>query len=141
MNRRGFTLLETLVVLAILGMVLSASYVLLRPMLERSRLDNATAQVATDLLRVRSYARRSNQPASWTRLDDRRYRLDLGGKTYEYTLPEGVTFAAPPAGTVLRYYPPYGEFDASAETITLQDARGNSESIHVVGVTGKVIRP
>jgi len=110
-------------------------------MLERSRLDNAMTQVATDLLRVRSYAQRYNQPASWIRLDNSRYRLNLGGETHEYSLPGGVTFTAPPVGTALRYNPPNGEFDASAETITLRDVRGNSESLHIVGVTGKVIRP
>ena len=141
MNRRGFTLLETLMVLVILGIVMGGGYALLRPALDRSRLENATTQVATDLMRVRSFAQRSNQMASWTRLDDSRYRLNLGGQTHDYSLPEGITFAAPAAGTVIRYRPPYGEFSAAAKNITVQDSKGRSRTLHVVGVTGKVIYP
>jgi len=141
MNRRGFTLLETLIVLAIMGIVMGSGYALLRPMLDRNRLENATTQVATDLMRVRSYAQRSNHIACWMRLDDRRYRLNLGGTIHDYSLPEGLVFTSPSVGAVIRYRPPYGELNASAKTVAVQDAKGRTRTLHIVGVTGKVIYP
>jgi len=143
--KRGFTLLETLIVLAILAILAGVGYASIRGMTEHYRVDAATAQVASDLVRVRSYAQTKNVSASWKKLSNDGYELNLGGAKKTRRLPGGVVFTQPADGTVVEYTAPYGEVRVNGSTvaalkIALGNGKGESTEVRVVGVTGKVIR-
>jgi len=110
-QRDGYTLLEMLIVLAILAVLASASYPALRGSLEKSRLYEGAKQVRIELARARVASIESGSP--------RQFRFEEGGSgfelsrclpaddsmqwawdeeqsaamTEEFTLPEGITFA------------------------------------------------
>lgn len=138
-KQTGYSLLEVLIVLAIMAAVTAAGYVSLRPLALRNQVGRASADLAAALQRARSYAQRHNVSTTWTRLDDDTYRLTLGGEVKEYDLPTGIAFAAPPAGSTITYTAPYGEIDAVAHLIAIE-GYGQRGEVRVVGVTGKVIR-
>jgi len=110
-QRHGYTLLEMLIVLAILAVLASASYPALRGSLEKRRLHEGAKQVRIELARARVAAIESGSP--------RQFRFQEGGSGFElsrcmpaddstqwvwdeeqsaamieeFTLPEGITFA------------------------------------------------
>jgi len=139
MRRRGFSIIELLLVLAILAVVLALGYASLQPLMLRSRLNEAATAVATSLQRARSFAQRSNQPAQWRLISADSFRLDLGGTSHDTTLPSGLTIIHPAVGSQITYSPPYGEVSAIATQITIS-GYGYEVDVRVVGVTGKVIR-
>jgi prepilin-type N-terminal cleavage/methylation domain-containing protein len=138
-NQRGFSLIELLIVLAILAVVMVIGYASLRPLMLDSRVRSAAAEVATSLQRARSFAQRQNVDATWELVNANTYRLVLDTRVVEHTLPEGLTFTAPSPGTQITYTAPYGE-RASAAVKVVVSGYGRQSEIRVVGVTGKVIR-
>ena len=143
--KRGFTLLEILIALAIMTILAGVGYASIRGMTERYRVDAATAQVASDLVRVRSYAQTKNVSASWKKISSNSYELNLGGAKKTYLLPNGIRFVQPADGAKVEYTAPYGEVSINGSTvaalkIVLSNGKGESTEVHVVGVTGKVIR-
>jgi len=144
-SNKGFSLLELLIVLVMMGLIAGVGYASLRGMMERSRLDAATAQVANDLTRARSYAQTKNVSAGWKKLSDTSYQLELGSTVKLYQLPKGVEFSGLADGTKVVYSAPYGEVSINGSSvgalkIILVNEKGLATEIHVVGVTGKVIR-
>jgi len=142
---KGVTLLEILIVLAISAILAGVGYASLRKMMERSRLDAAAAQVETDIVRARSYAQTKNFAATWKKVSDTSYQLILGTEVKQYDLPRGVKFAEPAGNAEVKYLAPYGEVSINGSTVAalkiiLDNEKGKSFEIHVVGVTGKVIR-
>ena len=139
----GFSLLEILVVLVILGILAGVGYASLRSMTKRQRLREAVFQVARDLERTRGFAQTKNNDATWTATSSNSYTLDLNGSVLSYNLPAGVIFAPAVVGEAITYTAPYGELTAPpANKIILSYSEGAlSMEIHVVGVTGKVITP
>ena len=139
-ERRAFSLIELLIVLAILAVMLAIAAASLRPFMQRSKLAEAASQVATDLQRARSFAQRENVAAHWTLVDSQSYRLTLDTQTLDYQLPTGLTFTSPAAGTTITYTAPYGELAAAVPTKITLEGYGYVTEVRVVGVTGKVIR-
>lgn len=142
MRRAGFTLLEVLIVLAVLGIVFAIGFVNLRGWVLGNALREGASQVGADLERLRSNA--------WRHNTDGRMVIGSGGSTYilvlsgsstVQTLPGGVTLSADNAGDI-QYNAPYGELsEATPRTLTLSVAGlERDEKLYLVGVTGKVIR-
>lgn len=128
----GFTLLELLVVLAVLGVLLALatpSYLRWR---DASLLRQAQTLVAAELDRARSEAKRTNSPRSvtWT-------ATSFAGRPLE----GGVTIASPPQ--TVTYVQPYGTLQAVGGTLPAYEItlrRGTrSAPVRVVGVFGKAV--
>ncbi|GAA5534379.1 type II secretion system protein [Deinococcus aluminii] len=147
MDTRGFTLLELLVVLAIIGILAGIFGISLIRSIRNAELREAATQVATDLRRARSQAQRGSAdvvlvlPGSG------------GGTTYTVdtvtkTLPNNVkvickTTCGSGTTTNVTYQAPYGELGAgatgSAYTIRSPMSGISDLEVRIVGVTGKVI--
>lgn len=136
MKKDAFTLVEILVVIAIIGILGSLFTLSLVRNLQRSQFIEAQVAAATALQRGRSLAQRSsqNQAVTWTT-----DTLTVGAQTL--SLPNGATITTP-APTALAYTAPYGELEpAGGQIITLRSANGLwSAEVVLVGVTGKVVR-
>jgi len=113
--RRGFTLLEMVIVLAILVVVVGLGWPALRGSLQKSRLHDAAKQVRIELARARVEAIESGSPCQF-RYEEGGERFEITGSVVsdeaaqrawedmhqppaslanEFRLPEGVTFAPP----------------------------------------------
>ncbi|RDI95150.1 prepilin-type N-terminal cleavage/methylation domain-containing protein [Meiothermus sp. QL-1] len=143
MSREGLSLLELLVVLAVLGILLGVGFVSLRAYRESLVLREAATQVATELMNIRQQARR--QSANFT------FQAAQGGSTYRVgqtsrlatlpprSLPAGVVFQAVPQGGSVTFYAPYGLVSAANSTYALKGPGGRVLQVNIVGSTGKVV--
>ena len=147
MKQDGFTLLELIIVIAIIGILSGIFGWNLIRNIRTAELREAANQVATDLRRSRSQAQRSSSnvvlvlPNS---AGDTKYKVDA---TWQ-DLPNGVlmlckTTCGSGTTTNVTYQAPYGELGAGAtgSAYTLKSPmNGVSDlEIRIVGVTGKVI--
>ena len=150
-SQGGFTLLELLLVLAIIGLMLGLfgmSFVL---SLRSADVRDAAAELATELRRARSVAQRGSRDVVITWLpgpdgDFTSYRVG----TQDHILPETVVMRCV-AGCHstehrLTYTAPYGELSrlsgaiqGKAFTFRSRAAGVSPLSVRAVGVTGKVI--
>lgn len=157
MTRRGFTILEILAVLTVIG-ILSAIGINNFLAYQRTLvLRQAATQVATDLSRIRTEARRTSQ--TWV------FRVNADQKSYD-TGPQDPTVGTKggaPAGTIIagrqrtaslptsiqlnsaylvRYSAPYGvNANGASQSVVLSrtDTPSKTINVNVVGVTGKVV--
>jgi prepilin-type N-terminal cleavage/methylation domain-containing protein len=143
MRRAGFTLLEILIVLAVLGIVFSIGFVNLRGWVLSNSLQEGASQVGADLERLRSSAWRNNTDGILrVGAGGSSYTLILSGSSSVQTLPSGVSVSAGSTGDIT-YTAPYGELgEATSRELTLNVAGDSSRELklYLVGVTGKVIR-
>lgn len=143
----GFTLLEILVVLAIIGILAGIFGWNLIRSIRSAELREATAQVATDLRRARSQAQRgsANMQVKWSQNSDgEATAYSVNGSSR--ALPHNVRFtcssgcSAGAGNKSFTYMAPYGEMDATGTVLKFTSpANVLPLEIRVVGVTGKVI--
>lgn len=153
MKRSGFTLLEGLVVLAVLGILLAIatpSYLRWRA---TAITNEAAVQFARDIERTRTEAKRFN-----TRMrielasDNTGYRRinEASGARTSISLPPGVRLEPgdtldpqghPRSTWYIIFFPPYGTTDASPASFRVWWSNDTSieRTVRVVGLTGKVI--
>lgn len=144
-RKSGFTLLEILVVLAIVGILAGIFGVNYVQSIRRANLNEAAVNVAATLTRARSLAQRSStdQAVSWT-------ATTLTAGTQSLTIPNGARIATA-AATGYTYTAPYGELvtpippggtePVGGLRLELVDGSGRwKTAVDAVGVTGKVIR-
>ncbi|ALW88272.1 GspH/FimT family pseudopilin [Deinococcus actinosclerus] len=137
---QGFTLLELLLVIAILGVIAGVLGWSLLGSLRASQLRDAAAQLSADLRAARSTALKSGQNVTvTTTLNAGSYTVQRGADTRTLTLPNSVQVSAQTAAAV-QYRAPSGTTDGAGVIWTLRHpASGQLTQVKIVGLTGKVI--
>lgn len=143
--RAGFTLLEMLMVLVILGILTGVMAFNLLGNLRRTEVRNAAAQVMNDLRLARMNAQKTGLVSPVTIVNG------TGGYTAQTnagavqikTLENGVTLWATTStnGFQVAYRPPFGTLDTIGLVWEVRSRAAQVPSLYikVVGVTGKVI--
>ena len=129
-TRSGFSLIELLIVIAIIGILSAIGTPTLLNAQRRARLGEAQTLVISELERARSSSRRFNtaQTVTWT-------STSINGKTFG----TGITLTN--AAGNFAYKAPFGEVTLTdGLTLELTDGRGRRAGVGVIGVTGKVYR-
>ncbi len=149
---QGFTLIEILVVLALIGIIGGVAFNSWLGASQRGAVRSAATQIAADLERARSSARRYNTDASFTRgTNALKYTLVTNGNSSNIDMPPGtettVQNGTLTAGSlIVTYTAPNAELDATSITTTpeIKVSLTNQPSVppiyvKVIGVTGKVV--
>jgi prepilin-type N-terminal cleavage/methylation domain-containing protein len=133
---RGFTLLELLMVIAIIGIISAAGLMLFQRLAAQTRLSEATQTLVQALNRARSEARRTStdQTVTWT-INTKSLMVN----TKTISLPYDTTLIQP-ASSSLTYSAPFGRMSGDDLEFRLQGAPGLESTVRVIGTTGKVVR-
>ena len=145
----GFTIIELLVVMVIVGAVTGALFVNLNRNRNRAQLREAALQVVTDLNRARAKAQQTSsgsvvQLASQTGATGYTTQWAGASSATSRTLVNGViaetVSPATAAGRTISYAAPYAEIDGVGNVWKFT-GKGSIDPLYVkvVGVTGKVI--
>lgn len=141
MRRSGFTLLEMLIVLAILSIMLSIGFVWYIRYQRLEEFRASVSQVVSDLNEIRSESRRTAFHWRLTRTSSTTYTLGtttLVKRTM--ALPPAISFDIANSAANVQYLTPYGNVEAANNTLRLVRADPNlAAKINIVGVTGKVV--
>ncbi len=140
--QQGFTLLEMLVVMVIVGVLSALIFVNYARQVQQARLQSAVTSFSTDLEKARSAAWKSGQSVTISVLATKKgYTYTVNSappQVQTMTLPDGITFSAVATAT---YTPPFADVDASSNIFTLVSPNVSlTDDVRVIGVTGKVIR-
>lgn len=144
LSKQGLSLLELLIVLAVLGILLGVGLVSLRTYQQSLIIREAATQVATELLYIRQQARRQSVNFTFqASVNHNTYRVgqtshlaSLAGKS----LPPGVIFqSVPSGGGKVTFIAPYGTVDAPNRTYSLLGPGNRVLNVYIVGSTGKVV--
>lgn len=138
---QGFTLIEVLIVMAVLGIVLAIAGNSLLGYLQSQQMREAARQVAGDLERVRSGAMRYNRDATFEIISSTSYRMTVNGVAQTITLPDSAQITSTPANATLTYSAPYSELSSAQATIVVKRTGSTKQTtLRTVGVTGKVVQ-
>ena len=141
MDKRGFSLLELLIVCAIIGILGAVATTTFTAATRRARVNEASAQLAADLQRARSSAQRYNQNSSLNiaTTSATSYTLTIGAQApITRTLPPNTQVTVKTAPLIMTYTAPFGEMDISNPILTVRTDGAKSRDVRVLGVTGKV---
>lgn len=137
----GFTLLETLIVLAILAVVFTMGTFLFFSLNRRTTVRQGASEIAATLSRARSEAQRYNTNVTFT-LNTGNYTLTRSGNTRSYNFPQAVsTSAVSGSPSSVTYLAPYGEVQQTGTAFRVKSSTDPSVTavVGVVGLTGKVV--
>ena len=142
-KEEGFSLLELLLVCAIIGILGAVVTTTFTGATRRSQVSEASAQLASDLQRARSSAQRFNQNAviRIATTTATTYTLTLGTQAaITRTLPTNTQVSVTAAPLVITYSAPFGEMSPmTGATLTARSRNGSeARAVRVLGVTGKV---
>ena len=142
-RKQGFTLLELLLVLVVVGILAALGFSTFIGAQRNAQLQEAVTQFATDLQRARSAAQRDNQNAGVALLteDPSSYTLTIDGKTTVRKMPHGTQVQmVGQRGDSVTYRAPYGEIGIGDTSFAVSSARVDKvRRVRVIGVTGKVV--
>src|SRR5918994_5273033 len=83
-SSRGFTMVETIMVIVVVGLLVGIALPRFREQRRRFQLDTAAYQLAGDLRRAQVEAIRRNQPVTLERINDSTYNVDfIGDRLFE----------------------------------------------------------
>jgi prepilin-type N-terminal cleavage/methylation domain-containing protein len=83
-SSRGFTMVETIMVIVVVGLLVGIALPRFREQRRRFQLDTAAYQLAGDLRRAQVEAIRRNQPVTLERINDSTYNIDfIGDRLFE----------------------------------------------------------
>jgi prepilin-type N-terminal cleavage/methylation domain-containing protein len=100
-KKRGFTMLEILVVIAVLGILMSIGSLFLGPMIRQQRLNEATRTLGETLRRVSDLALNQSQEYTLSNNSTTLTWLGESGATGNQTLPYNLTIASVmPSGNI-----------------------------------------
>jgi type IV pilus assembly protein PilA len=134
--KKGFTLIEILIVLAVVGILLAIGSINLVAYQRRLNIEQATTQVATDLSRARMDARRTNQTIEFIANEDQAtYEYGPVGDRRTVNLPEGISFVA---GLNVSFNPPYGVLNLPNSFLQMS-GYDQTRQVNLIGVMGKVV--
>lgn len=145
-GRQGFTLIEILTVLVILGIALLIGVPLGIQALRQSQLREGATQVVTELQRLRSQAQRDSVALtlSLDTANPNAYSLTRSSVTQVRTLPHRLQLTAydssVPANASATFSAPYAQLSPRGGLVWVVAAPGSARKLYVklVGVTGKV---
>lgn len=140
-SQKGISLLEFLIVLAVLGILLGVGFVSLNAYRQSLVIREAATQVATELLSIRQQARRQSLNFSFeASAGSNTYKVGRTNQLASKSLPSGVVFhSVPSGGGSITFLAPYGTVSAPNRTFTLRGPGNRMLSVHIVGSTGKVV--
>lgn len=142
--RVGFTLVEMLVVLAILGIIGAASVSFYIRESKVSLVRQTAIQIQADIENLRSSAIRFNRDATFDRVSNTvvKYTVPTSNTTStptSKTLASNVAFTLVSGADSFTYQAPLATIDADANVYKIEIADVPPVFIKTIGVTGKVI--
>lgn len=140
---KGFTLLELLIVIAIIGILSGLGVLTLRDAIQAARLNEGSAQLAADLQRARSGSQRFNRASTFTLTGSpaTSYTVTINGQAVTRTLPEGIRITTTADARSIIYNAPFGEISSGVAGMILKvnlAGHGETREVRVLGTTGKV---
>ena len=150
-NKNGFTLVEMLVVIAIIILISVSAIPAITPFLKGQRLSKGARIVQASALAARTMAINSRK-ARWLVFDSINYKLSIKDETgstvlgKEEFLPGTIEFGTSTgtwtAGTSTVSFDPNGTADTSTlgtDTVTIQDKQRNTKNLKIISYTGQII--
>lgn len=148
-NTSGFTIIELLVVILIIGILSVIFFESFTLGLRRAELNEAASQIASDFKKARSISQKQSIDikVSWPGSNFTTYTITQGTTVSRYNVPNGVTVSCSSdcGSNSFTYNAPYGELEGitSGPIFTLSSPSTSlnnpATEVRIVGVTGKVI--
>ena len=155
MRGRGYTLLEILIVIAVLAILLGMGFTTYLKARRRAQVRDALTTLVTTLREARSAAQRFNVNVQVRFPSNREYQLEVvtpGSapvRSYKRVIPpyleldyshDAITWKKP-AGFRIRYYAPFGETRVMPALFRVRHKQdpGLSACLRIISVTGKVV--
>jgi len=150
MKKSGFTLVEMLVVIAIIILISVVTVPLITPFLKAQRISKGVRIIQANTLAARAMAINSRKTRQlvfdsiYSKLSIIDENLNVLAK--EDYLPGTIEFGTSTgtwiAGTSTVSFNPNGSADTSAlgtDTVVIQDKRGNTKKLKIISYTGQII--